>query len=52
MIFAVAVVLTVLGVLCGYVAVGLARTAERSRGFRECEERLAILRRQLTRRAR
>jgi hypothetical protein len=52
MLFVAAIVLTFLGLLCGYIAVGLARVTERTRGFVECEERLAILRRQLTRRMR
>lgn len=50
MLFAAAIVLTVLGVMCGYVAVGLARTQERSRGYIECEKRLELLRKQLRRR--
>lgn len=47
MLLLVAAVMTVIGVLCGYVAVGLARTQERAVGYVECEKRLDILRRQL-----
>ncbi len=50
MIFVVAVLLTVSGLFLTYVAVGLARTAEKKRGFLECEQRLEVVRRQLRRR--
>lgn len=50
MIWFVAFFLTVSGLFFTYVAVGLARTAEKKRGFEECEERLEIVRRQLRRR--
>lgn len=50
MTFLVAAAMTVAGLFFTYVAVGLARTQERRRGFDECEKRLEILRRQLRRR--
>lgn len=50
MIYVVAIFLTVSGLFFTYVAVGLARTAEKRRGFLECEERLEVVRRQLRRR--
>lgn len=49
MVWLVAFFLTVSGIFFTYVAVGLTRTAERRRGFLECEERLDLLRRQLSR---
>lgn len=49
MVFAVAFVLTVLGLFLSYISAGLARTAERNRGYIECEKRLEILRRQVRR---
>lgn len=52
MLLAVAAVLTGLGLLFGYVAVGMARTMERAIGYEECEKRLEILRRQLRKRTR
>jgi hypothetical protein len=51
MLLLVAAVMTGLGVIFGYVAVGMARTQERALGYEECEKRLEILRRQLRRRA-
>lgn len=45
MIFVVAFVLTISGAFLTYVATGLVRSQERRRGFLECEERLATLRR-------
>ena len=50
MIFVVAAFLTISGLFVTYVAVGLARTAEKRRGFIECEERLEVVRKQLRRR--
>lgn len=50
MVWFVAFFLTVAGLFFTYVAVGLARTAEKRRGFLECEERLEVVRRQLRRR--
>lgn len=50
MIFIVSAALTIAGLFFTYVAVGLARTAEKRRGFLECEERLEVVRRQLRRR--
>lgn len=50
MIFVVAFGLTIVGLFCVYVAVGLARTTEKKRGFLECEERIEVVRRQLRRR--
>jgi hypothetical protein len=49
MVFLVSAFLTVSGLFFTYVAVGLARTKERSRGLDECEKRLDLLRRQLRR---
>jgi hypothetical protein len=49
MVYLVAGFLTVAGLFFTYVAVGLARTQERKRGYDECERRLVMLRRQLTR---
>lgn len=51
MVYFVAAFLTISGLFFTYVAVGLARTQERRRGFEECEKRLDLLRRQLRRRA-
>ncbi len=50
MVWFVAFFLTVAGLFFTYVAVGLARTAEKKRGYIECERRLEILRKQLRRR--
>jgi hypothetical protein len=50
MVYFVAFFLTVAGLFFTYVAVGLTRTAEKKRGFLECEERLDVVRRQLRRR--
>ena len=50
MIFVIAVFLTISGLFFTYVAVGLTRTAEKRRGFLECEERLEVVRKQLRRR--
>lgn len=52
MLLIAAAFMTIFGVLCGYVAVGLARTQEREAGYVECEKRLEILRRQLRYRTR
>jgi len=52
MIFFVSFILVVGGLFFTYVAVGLERTAEKKRGFIECEERLELLRNQLHRRSR
>ena len=49
MLFAVAALLTVAGIVSTYVGVGLARSQERKRGYVECEERLELLRRQIRR---
>lgn len=47
MLFLVAFFLTVSGLFFTYIAVGLARTAEKKRGYIECERRLEVIRRQL-----
>jgi len=52
MVWVAAALLTVTGLFITYVAMGLTRNKERQRGYRECEERLDTLRRQLTRRMR
>ena len=50
MVFIIAFFLTVAGLFFTYVAVGLSRTAEKKRGYVECEQRLEILRKQLRKR--
>ena len=50
MLLLVAAGLAILGVFCGYIAVGMARTQEKRLGYEECERRLDILRKQLNRR--
>lgn len=50
MIWVVAFFLTVSGLFFTYVAVGLTRTAEKKRGFDECEKRLEVVRKQLRKR--
>ena len=52
MLLAVSALLTIAGVVSSYVAAGLARSQERERGYRECEQRLQLLRQQMTRRIR
>jgi hypothetical protein len=52
MLILLAVFLTVTGLFFTYVTVGLVRAGEKRRGYLECEERLRLLRRQLTRRNR
>lgn len=49
MIFLVSLFFIVTGLFFTYVSVGLARTAERKRGWDECETRLDVLRRQIAR---
>lgn len=49
MVFVVSVFFTVAGSFFTYVAVGLARSQERRRGYLECEERLDLLRKQIRR---
>jgi hypothetical protein len=50
MVWIIAFFLTVSGLFFTYVAVGLARTAEKRRSYLECEKRLEVVRRQLRRR--
>jgi len=47
--FIAAAVLVITGAVSAYVAVGFARADEKKRGYIECEQRLDVLRRQLTR---
>lgn len=49
MLFAVSALLTVAGAVATYVGMGLARSAERQRGYEECERRLELLRKQIRR---
>jgi hypothetical protein len=46
-VFAIAAILTISGLVSTYVGVGLARSTEQKRGYEECEDRLDVLRRQL-----
>jgi hypothetical protein len=50
MLIVLAVFLTVTGLFFTYITVGLARSAEKRRGYEECEKRLSLLRRQLLKR--
>jgi hypothetical protein len=52
MLILLAIFLTVSGLFFTYVSVGLVRAGEKRRGYKECEERLRVLRRQLTGRKR
>ena len=49
MVFVVAIFMTIAGSTFTYVAVGIARTQERKRGYLECEQRLDLLRKQIRR---
>jgi hypothetical protein len=48
MLILLAIFLTVSGLFFTYVTVGLVRASEKRRGFLECEERIRLLRRQLS----